>query len=793
VKRLLARGPLLALLVLVVLPSEVASGSSTFPVTNTNDSGAGSLRAAIDAANASGAAATITFDIPGSGGHVIGITSASLPKITVPITINGRSQPGFAGQPLIQVDNQKPGFALIGLEDSAGSSKILALSITRFDVGIQLENGGGNKLAGCSIGLGVAGDAAGNAMGVVIQNQSANNVVGGTSAADRNTFTANGSALRLDGPGVTDTVVSGNFVGRNSLQGTAYANQIGIELWSGASNNTIGGTSLSAANVVVRNSGDGIDLVFSGTSGNVIEGDYVGVEPPGPPHLGLAGGPGNGGDGISISGGANGNTIGGTTTSARNFIARNGGNGISLLGGARNNLIEGNDIGTTGRFALPNAGSGISLTGGATRNTIGGTDAGAGNLISGNGVDGVTISGSGTTGNAVQGNLIGTDATGSFGIRNQNAGVAIESAAASNTIGGTTAAARNVISGNWNAEVLLTDSGTSSNLVEGNYLGVDATGTVPVASSVPGPPFVQYNGAGAVIASSASGNRIGGTSGGARNVISGNLPGSGVVIDHAGIGNVVEGDYVGTDASGSRPLLNGDGVQVVDSAGGALIGGTAAGAGNVVSGNNWAGVAVDNSTGVRIQGNLIGTDATGKLPLGNGAAPLLKLVGGVAVDGGATLTTIGGTTAAAANTIAFNASGVSVGQANGNAVLGNSIFRNYTSGIFLGSGANDGQPTPSIADLVAGSTTTTLTVSLAGGQASASYRFEAFANPFCDPSGAGEGKTLLATKTVAADSSGNVQTTIKVPNQASGTAIAVTATDVGKNDTSRFSNCSFAP
>jgi hypothetical protein len=100
----------------------------------------------------------------------------------------------------------------------------------------------------------------------------------------------------------------------------------------------------------------------------------------------------------------------------------------------------------------------------------------AGNVIGHNGSNGVDIRDSGTTGNLVQGNLIGTDATGMVALGNQVAGVLIDQGAANNTIGGTTAAARNVISGNQTAGVQITDAGTTGNVVEGNYIGVDASG-----------------------------------------------------------------------------------------------------------------------------------------------------------------------------------------------------------------------------------------------------------------------------------------------------------------------------
>ena len=139
---------------------------------------------------------------------------------------------------------------------------------------------------------------------------------------------------------------------------------------------------------------------------------------------------------------------------------------------------------------------------GSTDNTIGGTAAGAGNVISGNTGDGVEITGSGTSGNLVAGNLIGTDAAGSAAIGNGRSGVYIGSGATGNTVGGTTATARNVISGGGIFNVYLID--TNDETFQGNYIGTDATGSFALDHST-------HIGVGII---SSSDNLIGGTSSG---------------------------------------------------------------------------------------------------------------------------------------------------------------------------------------------------------------------------------------------------------------------------------------
>ena len=152
---------------------------------------------------------------------------------------------------------------------------------------------------------------------------------------------------------------------------------------------------------------------------------------------------------------------------------------------------------------------------------------------------GVLIENSGTTGNVVAGDLIGTDAAGTQAIPNVN-GVLIFGGASGDTIGGTATPARNVVSGNTNAGVYLSDSGTTDNVVLGNYIGTNATGTAPCQRDRP------------VVGGGASGNTIGGTIAAAANVASGNTD-YGVAIESSGTsGNLIEGNYVGTAAPATR-------------------------------------------------------------------------------------------------------------------------------------------------------------------------------------------------------------------------------------------------
>ncbi len=121
---------------------------------------------------------------------------------------------------------------------------------------------------------------------------------------------------------------------------------------------------------------------------------------------------------------------------------------------------------------------------GAPSNTIGGTAAGAGNVISGNRDHGVEIDDTGTTNTLVQGNIIGLNPAGTVKIENGATGVQITNGAQSNTIGGTTAAARNIISGNHAQGITILGAGTNLNLVQGNYIGVNVNGSRPRSGTV---------------------------------------------------------------------------------------------------------------------------------------------------------------------------------------------------------------------------------------------------------------------------------------------------------------------
>ncbi len=172
----------------------------TFSVTNTNDSGSGSLRQAITTANGTPAADTITFNI-GTGLKTIAPRSP-LPTITAPLIIDGATQPGFAGKPLIVINGAQsvsPADPVVGLTIQAANCQVKSLVINGFDAaGIFIDRANGNKVCGCYIGTDAAGNVAVPTGGITIFLAS-NNIIGGLTASERNVISGNANGIDING------------------------------------------------------------------------------------------------------------------------------------------------------------------------------------------------------------------------------------------------------------------------------------------------------------------------------------------------------------------------------------------------------------------------------------------------------------------------------------------------------------------------------------------------------------------------------------------------------------------
>ena len=270
----------------------------------------------------------------------------------------------------------------------------------------------------------------------------------------------------------------------------------GVGIAVTGSNNTVGSIVPGNGDIVSSNGLTGIGI-FDGT-GNLVEGNIIGLDAAGTVAMGNGGKAPSNQDGSGVDVDSASNTIGGAIPGMRNIISANFQQGISVGGkavldqgvfggnnAAANTVIMGNFIGTdrTGELALGNLLDGI-LIDGVSGTMVGGISGtlpssglpAAGNLISGNHLRGVEIDANGATGNQVVGNYIGVDALGTSPLGNIDDGVEIDSGAGGNTIGGSAAAALNVISGNLQSGIAIA-SGAGSNLVIGNFIGTDRTGT----------------------------------------------------------------------------------------------------------------------------------------------------------------------------------------------------------------------------------------------------------------------------------------------------------------------------
>jgi hypothetical protein len=342
---------------------------------------------------------------------------------------------------------------------------------------------------------------------------------------------------------------------------------------------------------------------------------------------------------------------------------------------------------------IGNTGNGVAIQGASTSNLIGGSTAGARNVLSGNGANGVLITGAGTASNRIQGNHIGTNRAGTADLGNGLHGVRMTAGAIFNVVGGAVAGVRNVISGNGENGVLIDAPGTADNRVKGNYIGTDVSGTLDLGNTF----------AGVHITGGARHNVVGGPVAGARNVLSGNND-HGVVINTPGTaGNWVLGNFIGTDKTGTIALGNiFSGVLITGDASGNLIGGGGPGSRNVISGNMEYGVSLSTgSTKNSVLGNFIGTDKTGTAALGNA-------LGGVLVVSEASGNVIGGTIPSAGNLITGNAGpGIDLkgSDVTLNKVLGNFIGTDVTGTIGLGNSGPGVSITNGANDNVIGGTT----------------------------------------------------------------------------------------
>ena len=301
------------------------------------------------------------------------------------------------------------------------------------------------------------------------------------------------------------------------------------------------------------------------------------------------------------------------------------------------------------------------------------------------GSNGIQIQ-SGANGVTIAGNAIGSDGSGASAPGNGNNGINLLGANA--TIGGGSATDRNIINNNGNEGINLTGGGATGNTIIGNYIGLESDGTSGSGNGD----------VGIAVLTGASGNTIGGYTAGERNVISMNF--EGIEINSAN--NLIVGNYIGTDAGGTldRGNRSDDGLEIQGGGNNNTVGGTAAGAANLIAFNQLHGVNVAAGTGNTILGNSIHSNDQLGIDLGN-----------------------------------------------------NGVTANDTDD--PDAGANGLQNYPTITSVTQSGGT--LTVDFAASFAAGDYRIEFFRNPIgADPSGFGEGQVYADAITVT-DGGGGTQ------------------------------------
>ena len=552
-------------------------------VTTTADGGPGSLRDAIAKANSTPGMDTIVFNIAGAGPHTIEPLNTFGP-ITEAVVIDGSTQPGYAGLPLIVLDGSSTGGGS-ALRIEGGGSLVRGLALNNWgDFGINLLNNGSNRIFGNFIGTNAAGTAAVvNGQGGISINTNYN-VIGGLAPLDRNLLSGNAFAgIFLT---ANNNLIEGNYIGPDVTGTAAIQNSWGILVFGPSSNNVISGNTISG------NFAAGVVMGGTGINGNQFVNNRIGLNAAGNAALG------NGDDGVTLLDGA------GATVFDGNLISGNGGRGVDITNSGapvsgtvfRNNIIglDANGL-DAGNFL-----GGIRVD--SAPNTRIGEVFSSANIIAGNGGplpmnigNGIDIVGVAVPVPIIQNNRIGTDPTGMLPRPNVNKGISLDGPA---QVGGANPGEGNLIAahtdpgGGAGVIVLL---GGSNSVIQGNVIGLDAAG---------GPLGNGYSGI------TVAGNNvlIGGTGVGAGNVISGNdnfgvsvLPVIGGDPDPVGV--VIEGNRIGTNQTGT--LFPGNGTAGIN------ITGTGHRIGTAVSffGSNI--ITHSGAQGIRVYGNanvMIGTN-----------------------------------------------------------------------------------------------------------------------------------------------------------------------------------------
>lgn len=682
----------------------------TLTVTNVNDSGAGSLRQVLTDANATTNPKQIAFNIPGGGVHTI-VATTSLPRLTTAVVIDGLTQPGAtASALLIELDGQNNANSGHGLQFSA-SGTVRGLAIGRFrGDGLRFDTLGNNIVQNCRIGT--------DATGLLDRGNARNGIY----------FEFVGNNI------VGGTNGEGNLVSSNTRLSVNFGGELGDS-----------------------------NIRFFNSNNNLVQGNIVGPNLAGAALTSTR-------RGISVLG--DNNVIGGPTAAERNVV-NSALRGISVENGS-NNLVQGNYVGVD---SAGEASAALLISDYAIRIQDGPDNRVVGNVASNtrspaNGGAGISVTGANSSGTVITGNRIGTNAAGTADAGNV-VGVLVQFGA-DVTIGGATAAERNIISGNDNQGIFLTNGTSSGNpptaRILGNYIGLGADGSTVLPNAI---GFETFNNAPNI--------QIGGSAPGATNVISGNTT---IGLSLASSGNLVQRNFIGTDATGTLARPNSTGILLRSGASGNTIGGTSAALGNLISGNlNLAIDTLPGATGADanvVRFNLIGTTANGLGPLPNFRGIRLESSGNTISQ----------------NTVAFGNGTPAVAilpPGTGNRLSQNSIHSNAGLGIDLGQDGvtpNDGTDADTGANLRQNFPVLTNAAFFVRGNFQGAANAALTLQFFMGSPGTNQGRIYLGEQSVTTNGSGFVnfnfsptQVTVPLPfNQ----TVTATATDAAGN-TSEFS------
>jgi CSLREA domain-containing protein len=392
-----------------------------------------SLREAIATANSASGESRIEFDLPTTPATIQ--PASPLPQVTASVTIDGRTQPGYAGTPVVEIDGQLTSNTSVGLQITGDDVVVQGLTLNRFGArGILVDDADRVVIRGNRIATDLAGQNDLGRMGFagITLSESAGATIGGTAVADRNILSG-AFALEIAGATSTGNEVVGNHLGVRADGTLRLGTRAGgLRIHNGASQNLIGGDTAAERNVAY-----GISISGAATTGNVVTGNYIGLTSTGNAVLCSTC------SSLGITSGASQNRIGGAAAGEGNLVA---GMGLGVDSTGVGNAFMGNRIGVNaaGTATLPVSDRGIGVA--APQTIVGGSLPGEGNVIAGTSNEGILIS-AGATGSTVTGNFIGVDSDGTTARPNTRHGVHVYQASGV-TIGGSSPGERNVIANN---------------------------------------------------------------------------------------------------------------------------------------------------------------------------------------------------------------------------------------------------------------------------------------------------------------------------------------------------------